>query len=61
MKEFKKAIWGVFGYAYFPIYFIFWLLHKVARILLAIAYFGMLDGKKAKDIIRYMFIYNGRL
>lgn len=49
------------GAAYFPIYLIFWLLHKIARLLLAISYFGMFEKQMGKDIIINLFKWhNGR-
>jgi hypothetical protein len=45
---------------YFPIYVIFWLLHKIARFILAISYFGMLEGRIAKDIINSLFRIHGK-
>lgn len=46
---------------YFPVYCLAWLLHKVARLLLAIAYFGLLDWKKGVDIIKSLFTNYGKL
>lgn len=46
---------------YFPVYCMAWLLHKVARLLLAIAYLGMLDGKKGVDILKSLFTSYGKL
>lgn len=41
---------------YFPVYCAAWLLHKIARLLLAISYFGLLDWLKGADIIKYLFV-----
>lgn len=60
MKKAFKFIWKHIGIVYFPIYFLAWVLHKVARVLLAIAYFGMLDKRPGKDIIKYLFKPYGR-
>lgn len=64
MKEKIKTalwrIWEVTGWLYFPFYWFFWALNKVARVALAITYFGMLDFNKGRDIIKYLFNYAGR-
>lgn len=39
---------------YAPLYIAFWLLHKAARILLAIAYVGILEPRMAYDIILHL-------
>ena len=39
---------------YAPLYIAFWLLHKAARILLAIAYIGILEPRMAYDIILHL-------
>ena len=36
-------VWFVIGVIYFPIYLTAWILHVVARLLLAIAYLFMLQ------------------
>ncbi len=46
---------------YFPVYCLAWLLHKVARLLLAIAYFGLRDWRKGIDIIKSIFTNYGKL
>lgn len=51
-----KTVWKILGWVYYPVYIIFWVLHKVARILLAVTYLGMLNGKWAKDIIKHIFV-----
>lgn len=60
MKKVLKIIWRILGVIYAPVYIASWLLHKVARLVLAISYFGMLEKQIGKDIIKYLFIYNGR-
>lgn len=60
MKKVLKIIWRILGVIYAPVYIASWLLHKVARLVLAISYFGMLEKRIGKDIIKYLFIYNGR-
>lgn len=39
---------------YAPLYIVFWLLHKGARILLAIAYVGIFEPRMAYDIILHL-------
>lgn len=51
----KKALWFVASIIYFPIYVFAWLLHKVARILLAVSYFGLLLKRQGMDILKNLF------
>ena len=60
MKKILKIIWRILGVIYAPIYVAFWLLHKVARLILAISYFGMLEKSIAKDIVKSLFKWHGR-
>ena len=60
MKKTIKFIWHALGVIYAPVYVAFWLLHKVARLLLAISYFGMLEKQVGKDIILNLFNWYGR-
>ena len=60
MKKTIKFIWHALGVIYAPAYIAFWLLHKVARLLLAISYFGMLEKQIGKDIISNLFNWHGR-
>ena len=55
-----KVIWGILGIIYFPVYIVSWLLHKIARLILAISYFGMLEKQVGKDIISNLFSWHGR-
>ena len=57
MKKILKIIWCILGVIYAPIYVAFWLLHKVARLLLAIAYFGLLNWQSCSDILKNLFSY----
>ena len=47
--------WDALGFLYAPIYILFWVIHKLARIMLAVSYFGMLSPWQGKDILRYLF------
>lgn len=60
MKKAIKFIWHALGVIYAPVYVAFWLLHKVARLLLAISYFGMLEKQVGKDIVLNLFNWYGR-
>lgn len=60
MKKMIKFIWHALGVIYAPVYIAFWLLHKVARLLLAISYFGMFEKQVSKDIILNLFNWHGR-
>lgn len=59
MKKFwnkaLKVIWVMLGFIYFPVYVVAWLLHKLARLLLAIAYIFMFKGRQALTIIINLF------
>lgn len=55
-----KLVWKFIGIIYYPIYCVFWLLHKVARVLLAISYYGMLNKRIGNDIIKYLFTRHGK-
>lgn len=60
MKKIIKYIWICLGVLYTPAYIVFCLLHKIARLLLAISYFGMLEKTMGKDIIKHLFIWHGK-
>ena len=45
---------------YSPLYIAFWLLHKTARLVLAVSYFGMGEIQMGKDIINYLFKWHGK-
>lgn len=55
MKKTTKVVSNIIAVIYIPFYLVGWCLHKVARLLLAIAYSLLLDYKKAKDIITNLF------
>lgn len=56
----KKFLWRLIGIIYMPIFLAFFLLHKIARVLLAIAYFGMLKRRMAVDIMKHIFDFYDR-
>lgn len=60
-KIFKlKILWKMLGIIYFPIYIACWLLREIARFILAISYFGLLEVRMAKDIFKSLFKWHGR-
>lgn len=60
MRKLKKTLSIIGSWLYFPIYVVFWLLHKVARILLAFAYAGMLQPNYSANILTHLFFSHGR-
>lgn len=60
MKKVLKFLWRHVGILYFPIYLLAWVLHKIARLTLAISYFGLLNKQAGKDIIKSLFKWHGR-
>lgn len=60
MKKVIKFIWLLLGVLYFPVYLAFWIFHKIARLLLAISYFGMFEKQIGKDILLSLFNWHGR-
>lgn len=54
-------VWLLVGIAYFPVYLAAWVLHIVARILLAIAYLFMLQPHVAKNVFSSVFVTNLRM
>lgn len=47
----------IIGILWSPIFITAWLLRIVARFLLAISYFGMLNGKMGKDVFKSLFVW----
>lgn len=60
IRKIGKFLWLILGYIYYVIYILSWLLHKVARLLLAISYFGMLNKRMAKDILKSLIVGYGK-
>lgn len=48
-------LYTIVGALYFPLYLFAWLLRIISRFFLALSYFGMLEGRKGKDIIKTLF------
>lgn len=55
---YKLIIWTIIGLIYLPVYISAWLLRIVARILLAIAYFGTLNGKMGVAVLKSIFSFD---
>ena len=53
-------VWTVLCALYFPFYVTFYLLQVLARILLAISYFGLLDYYMGKNVIKSIFKLHGK-
>lgn len=52
---FFVIMWTIVGILYAPIFILAWLLKSIARLLLAISYFGLLDGKMGKAVFKSVF------
>ena len=55
---YKLMIWTLIGLIYLPVYISAWLLRIVARILLAIAYFGTLNGRMGVAVLKSIFSFD---
>jgi hypothetical protein len=55
MKKSLKILWLILGFLYCPVYFMCIVMHFVARIILAICYFGMFEKRMAIDILNNLF------
>ena len=55
---YKLIIWTIIGLIYLPVYVSAWLLRIVARILLAIAYFGTLNGRMGVAVLKSIFSFD---
>ena len=58
-QKIKSCVMFVISILYIPFYLAFFLLHKLARILLAIAYLGMFQKRMAIDILSNIFSVYG--
>lgn len=50
-------LWIILGIIYSPIYIAAWLLRLVARFLLSISYFGLLQGKIGCQVFKSLFSF----
>ena len=55
---YKLIIWTIIGIIYLPVYISAWLLRIVARILLAIAYFGTINGRMGVAVLKSIFSFD---
>ena len=55
---YKLIIWTIIGLIYLPVYISAWLLRIVARILLAIAYYGTLNGRMGVAVLKSIFSFD---
>lgn len=55
---YKLIIWTLIGLIYIPVYISAWLLRIIARILLAIAYFGTLNGRMGVAVLKSIFSFD---
>lgn len=55
---YKLVILTLIGLIYLPVYISAWLLRIVARILLAIAYFGTLNGRMGVAVLKSIFSFD---
>lgn len=53
--------WALVGLVYLPVFIAAWLLHIVARLLLSISYFGMLNARMGRDVFKSIFRWNPSL
>ena len=60
MKMSLKILWLMLGFLCCPVYFMCIVMHFVARIILAICYFGMFEKRMAIDILNNLFSKYGR-
>ena len=56
-KTSMYLLWVLIGILYFPVYLVAWLLRIVARILLAIAYFGTLNKEMGLRVLNSIFSF----
>ena len=50
-------LWTLVGLLWEPVFIASWLLRIVARFLLSISYFGMLNGKMGSDVFKSLFTW----
>lgn len=55
---YKLIIWTLIGLIYLPVFISAWLLRIVARILLAIAYFGTLNCRMGVAVLKSIFSFD---
>lgn len=55
---YKLIVWSLIGLIYLPVYISAWLLRIVARVLLAFAYYGTLNGKMGNAVLKSIFSFD---
>lgn len=55
---YKMIVWAIIGLIYLPVYLSAWLLRIVARLLLAIAYYGTLNGRMGTDVLKSIISFD---
>ena len=50
-------LWTLVGLLWAPIFIASWLLRIIARFLLSISYFGMLNGKMGRGVFKSLFTW----
>lgn len=50
-------LWALVGLLWAPFFIASWLLRIVARFLLSISYFGMLNGKMGRGVFKSLFTW----
>lgn len=50
-------LWTLVGLLWLPVFIASWLLRIVARFLLSISYFGMLNGKMGRDVFKSLLTW----
>lgn len=53
--SFLVILWSIIGVIYSPIFIMAWFLRIIARFLLGISYFGLLNKKMGHDVIKSLF------
>lgn len=51
-------VWMLIGILWLPFFIVAWLLRIVARFVLAVSYFGLLNFKMGSDIIKSLFVWH---
>ena len=57
-KKIVIVLYWLVMIAYLPIWLVCWLLQRIARLLLAFAYLGLLDWHRSFGIIKSLFTHD---
>lgn len=55
MKKLKKIILGIIGFCYSPVFLLSFMLHFIARALLALSYLGLLEFSLSLSVFQSLF------